>query len=79
MISKNARVNPAFVGKQFDIGEKGVEKVITQSVGLQFVETEAADEIALSIWEDFDPHEVCRRISCFAFSQSMNFASPLAT
>jgi len=79
MISENARVNAAAVGEQFDVGENGIEKVITQSACLVLVETEAGDKIELRVREDLDLQDVWRRISSFAFSQSTNFASPEAT
>ena len=79
MIGEDRSVNSAMRSQKVDISEQRIEKISAQSWSLALVKTETRDEIALRVWEDFNPHEVCRRISSFAFSQSTNFVSPDAT
>jgi hypothetical protein len=79
MVCEDRSVNSAMRSQKVDISEQRIEKISAQAGSLTLIETETRDEIALRVREDFDPHEVCRRISSFVFSQSTNFASPDAT
>jgi hypothetical protein len=76
VVSENDCVNSAMSSECVYIGEQAIEKVAAQSRSLSFIETKARDEISLRVWEDFNRHEVWRRISALALSQSTNLASP---
>ena len=79
MISKNFGVNAAYDSQCVNIGQDRFAKIASKTGRLVFIEAKSGDQILLRFRQDLDPHEVRRRISAFAFSQSTNFVSPDST
>lgn len=69
-------MHPSIKSEGIDIGEKGVQEIMTYPIGLVLVERESIHEVQLGIVEDPDSHETRFRICSFAVSQSVKPTAP---
>jgi len=76
LVSENFGMNTSVGCQCVHILQKRVSKIVSQASYFAFVKTTAGDQILPRFRQDLDSHEVRRRISALAFSQSRNFDFP---
>ena len=70
VITEDLWVDPSVEDKGVDVGEEGVEEVLTGSFALVFVENSTKVNVFHGAGENPDPHAKRFLSSCFAVSQS---------
>jgi hypothetical protein len=69
-------VNASTKLRKIDVGEKGIEEVITETWNLALVETAAGGQVLPRLVKNLDLHFVESRMLGFASTQSMNWEDP---